>query len=44
MIGILYLLGYKKEDINISGTNILFWKKVKEIIKSDEFFEKIMNY
>ncbi len=43
--GVLYLLGNKKEDINLEGTNQLNWKMVRDILKSEEsFFKKVVGY
>ncbi|EGR33760.1 hypothetical protein IMG5_039650, partial [Ichthyophthirius multifiliis] len=41
---IFYLLGYKRESINIENTHILDWKKTKEFINENDFFQKILNY
>lgn len=35
-------MGYKKEEINQPGTNLLNWKKIsKEIIFTEAFYEKL---
>lgn len=41
---ILYLLGYKREDINLPGTHQLNWKHVRHNLINDEFFEKLLEY
>ena len=38
MQNIFYILGYKREEINIENTHILNWKKVKELITEDFIF------
>lgn len=39
-----YLVGYTKEEINLPGTNVLNWRKVRTELFNEEFFEKIINY
>lgn len=42
--GVLYLLGYTKEDINLPNTNWLDWKSIcKNIISSEDFFSRLNN-
>lgn len=44
MQGILYLLGYTREEINIDKTNKLNWKKVKNMFASEEFYKRLNDY
>lgn len=39
-----YLAGYRKEDINEPGTNILFWRKVRKELFNEEFLTKLLSY
>lgn len=39
-----YLAGYKKEDINEPGTNVLNWRKVRQNLFTEEFITKLLGY
>lgn len=39
-----YLAGYKKEDINEPGTNVLNWRKVRTNLWNEEFLKKLLGY
>lgn len=40
----LFMTGYSKEDINIPRTNLLNWKKTKNLINENDFFKKLGDY
>lgn len=43
--GLLLFLGYKKQEINLPGSNVLDWKNVKVLISKDEcFLNKMLEY
>lgn len=39
-----YLAGFKKEDINEPGTNVLNWRKVRQHHFNEEFVTKLLGY
>lgn len=41
---VLYFLGYKKKDINIEGTNILDWNKIRGSICNQSLIDKLVEY
>ncbi len=41
---VMILVGYKKDEINIQGTNVLDWKKVKTMLAEQEFIDKVCAY
>jgi hypothetical protein len=41
---VLYLLGFKREDICEDGTNKLCFKKVRTIIGDETFYQKMAEY
>lgn len=44
MQNILYLLGHKREEINLPNTHVLNWKLVRSKYINEQFFEKLLNY
>ena len=40
---IFYLLGFKKEDICVDGSQLLFWKKARHLW-NDKLIDKMKNY
>lgn len=41
---LLYFLGYTKQDVNITHTNDLDWKKVVDLLDDDNLFARIEAY
>ena len=42
---VFFFLGYTKQDINIPGTNIMDWNRIKKkLITEQGFFEKMSRY
>lgn len=39
-----YLAGYKKQDINEPGTNVLNWRKVRKELWNEDFLQKLFSY
>ena len=37
-------MGYKKEDINKPGTNILNWREIRKTLFKEEMLEKLFEY
>lgn len=44
MQAVLYFLGYAKNEINIEGTNILNWRKMRELLLKDKVLERLCEY
>lgn len=42
--GLMFLLGFKKEEVDLPGTNVLNWKQVKPLIFTEEFYNKMLEY
>lgn len=40
----LYFLGYDKKEINVAGTNLLDWRKVRELIIKDKVVDRLCEY
>jgi hypothetical protein len=40
----LIFAGFKKEEINYKGTNILNWLKAKSLVTKDQITQKITSY
>jgi len=40
----LFLVGYSKEQVNVSGTNLVNWKIVSHMINDTDFFNKLTSY
>ena len=41
---LLYHLGYTKEEVNVSKTNVLNWRSVKGLLDEKNFFSRIDKY
>ena len=41
---VLYFLGYKKNEINIEGTNILDWNRVRGTLCNQSLIDKLVEY
>lgn len=41
---ILYLLGHRREEINLPDKHVLNWKVVRSKYLNEKFFEDVLNY
>lgn len=41
---LLILIGYKKEDINKPGTNVLNWREVRKTLFNEKLLENLFSY